>query len=122
DEDGCPDIDNDEDKIPDVADQCPTPQDPNSSPYDSAEDYDGDQDEDGCPEERKLVVLTEDKIELNEPVYFATSKTKVLSRSEPLLDEIASILVENPVMEVRIEGHTDSRGKDKFNMKLSDGR
>src|SRR5690606_33179753 len=94
DEDGCPDIDNDEDKIPDVADQCPTPQDPNSSPYDSAEDYDGDQDEDGCPEERKLVVVTEDKIELNEPVYFATNKTKVLSRSEPLLDEIASILVE----------------------------
>ncbi|OIP31853.1 MAG: hypothetical protein AUK47_21690 [Deltaproteobacteria bacterium CG2_30_63_29] len=112
DEDGCPDIDNDNDKIPDVADTCPN----------DPEDYDNDEDSDGCPEERTLIVLKKDKIELKEPVYFATNKTKVLPRSEPLLDEIASLLSSNPTITVRIEGHTDSEGKNKSNQKLSDGR
>lgn len=40
DEDGCPDVDNDLDKIPDSRDKCPL----------QAEDRDNFQDEDGCPE------------------------------------------------------------------------
>ena len=112
DEDGCPEIDNDDDKIPDTADACPL----------DPEDYDGDADEDGCPEERTLVVVKEDRIELNEKVYFATDKTKVLSKSEPLLDEIAGVLQDNPGIHIRIEGHTDSQGSRKYNQKLSQGR
>jgi len=112
DEDGCPDIDNDDDKIVDTEDDCPN----------DPEDYDGDEDEDGCPEERKLVVVKKDRIELNEPVYFATDKTDVLPRSEPLLDEIADVLKSNSTIEVRIEGHTDSRGSSRYNEKLSQGR
>ncbi len=75
---------------------------------------------DGCPV--RLVVVKEDRIELNEQVFFATNKTKVLSQSEPLLDEIAAVLNANPNIHVRIEGHTDSTGSKRHNTKLSQGR
>jgi len=42
--------------------------------------------------------------------------------SFPLLNEVAQALTDNPTIHVRIEGHTDSRGSDKFNLKLSKGR
>lgn len=112
DDDGCPDLDNDDDKILDVDDLCPN----------EPEDYDGDADDDGCPDERKLIKVTDDRIELIEPVYFATDKTKVLARSEPLLDEIADYLRSSPTIEIRIEGHTDDKGSDSYNKKLSQGR
>lgn len=112
DEDGCPDLDNDNDKILDTDDKCPL----------EPEDYDGDTDSDGCPEERTLVVIKEDRIELTEKVYFDTNKTTIQSRSYPLLDEIGTVLVENPSIHIRIEGHTDSKGSAKYNMKLSNGR
>ena len=38
------------------------------------------------------------------------------------LDEVAEALADHPKITVRIEGHTDSRGSNKFNMKLSDDR
>ncbi|MBN1760411.1 MAG: OmpA family protein [Chitinispirillaceae bacterium] len=40
DEDGCPDLDNDKDNLPDLKDKCPN----------EAEDIDGFEDEDGCPD------------------------------------------------------------------------
>ncbi|MFP4599710.1 MAG: OmpA family protein, partial [Persicimonas sp.] len=112
DEDGCPDTDNDSDGIADVIDECPF----------EAEDYDGDMDEDGCPEERKLVKVEEDQIRLNEKVHFRTAKSEILPQSFPLLNEVAEVLSSNPDIRVRIEGHTDSRGSDSYNLKLSDER
>ena len=82
----------------------------------------GDREHNGCPPPRKFVVVTEDRIELKEQFFFATNKTKVLPKSEPLLDEIADVLIKNPTIHIRIEGHTDSSGKYKNNIKLSKGR
>ncbi len=112
DEDGCPDDDNDNDRIPDVTDKCPM----------QAEDYDGDADTDGCPDLYKLVVVTDKKIELKETVYFATAKARILARSFPLLNEVAKVLKDYPKIHIRVEGHTDSRGSDRYNMKLSQRR
>lgn len=112
DEDGCPDSDNDEDGIVDLKDGCP----------DQAEDYDGDQDEDGCPDLYKLVVVTEGRIELKQKVHFATSKATILQKSFALLNEVAQVLLDNPKMSVEIQGHTDSKGGDAYNQKLSAGR
>lgn len=78
--------------------------------------------ENGCPPPRKFVVVTENQIELKEQFFFATNKTKVLAKSEPLLDEIADVLKENPSIHISIEGHTDSSGNYKKNVKLSQGR
>ena len=63
-----------------------------------------------------------DKIELKDKLYFATKKTQILPKSLPTLNEIADVLRKRPTAHVRIEGHTDDVGSDKFNKKLSDGR
>ena len=112
DEDGCPDPDNDGDGIVDVLDQCPN----------EPEDYDNDQDDDGCPEERKLVKFEGDQIKLNQQVFFKTNKSAIMPVSFPLLDEVTQVLRENPNIHIRIEGHTDSKGKPKANLKLSKDR
>ncbi len=112
DEDGCPDPDNDNDGLPDTTDKCPM----------EPEDYDGDQDEDGCPDQYKLVVVTQDRIELRQTVYFATNKAVILKRSYPMLNEVAQVLIDRPNIRIRVEGHTDSRGSDSHNMKLSQAR
>lgn len=105
-------VDQDNDGILDTIDKCPS----------DPEDLDGDMDEDGCPEDRKLVTVNQYEIILNEKVYFDTNKTMVLPRSEPLLNEVAQVLLDNPSIRVRIEGHTDSEGGSEFNLKLSQGR
>ncbi|MCB9556721.1 MAG: OmpA family protein [Deltaproteobacteria bacterium] len=112
DTDGCPDLDNDKDRIPDLKDKCPN----------QPEDYDGDQDTDGCPDKYKLVTVTPTKIELKQKIFFATARTRILSRSFQLLNEVAQALKDNATLHVRIEGHTDSRGADRYNQRLSEGR
>jgi outer membrane protein OmpA-like peptidoglycan-associated protein len=112
DDDGCPDRDNDDDGINDTLDECPG----------EAEDYDGDVDGDGCPETRQRVNVTKERIELNEKVHFASDKAEIQQRSFALLDEVATVLKANPNIQVRVEGHTDSRGSESYNMDLSQRR
>ena len=112
DEDGCPDDDNDNDRIADIQDACPN----------KAEDYDGDSDNDGCPDLYKLVVVTAKKIELKQKVFFATAKARILPRSFALLNEVGKVLKDRPKIHIRIEGHTDSRGNNRYNLKLSQRR
>jgi outer membrane protein OmpA-like peptidoglycan-associated protein len=111
DDDGCPDCDNDGDGVPecpDKKDKCPAEAGPGT--------------EDGCPQKYDLVVVTETKIELKQTVYFDTKKAKIKRVSYPLLDDVAKALKDYPTIKVRIEGHTDSQGKDKFNLGLSQRR
>jgi OOP family OmpA-OmpF porin len=108
DADGCPDPDNDKDGVPDEKDKCPN--DP------------GPADNDGCPKKYEHIVVTQEKIELKQKVFFDTDKARIQPRSYGLLDEIAQVLRSRPTMTVRIEGHTDSRGKRAHNMQLSQAR
>ena len=55
-------------------------------------------------------------------LMFATNKTKILASSEPALDELYQFLADNPAVNIRITGHTDNVGADKFNQRLSEGR
>jgi len=55
-------------------------------------------------------------------LYFATNKTRILSRSEEALNELYMYLARNPKVRIKIIGHTDNVGKDEANQKLSDGR
>jgi outer membrane protein OmpA-like peptidoglycan-associated protein len=119
DEDGCPDLDNDADGIQDIDDLCPN----------EPEDVDGFEDEDGCPEEDpepepilEYTVILEDRIEITEQIHFAHNSSEILSESYPILLEINDILSNNPTMELRIEGHTDSSGSESYNLDLSERR
>ena len=145
DDDGCPDPDNDADQIPDVTDQCPMqPEDrdnwqdddgcpdpdndndrfldPQDKCPDQAEDYDGDADDDGCPDLYKLIVIRQDRIEIKQKILFKHNRWDISPQSYPLMDEVAQALKDNPTIRVHVEGHTDSRGKDRYNLKLSQRR
>ena len=112
DADGCPDPDNDNDGIPDLADKCPN----------EPEDMDGDQDDDGCPDLYKNILVEGDQIKLKQKVFFATNKATIMAQSFEMLTEISDVLMKNPTWVVRVEGHTDSRGNDNYNKKLSQKR
>jgi OmpA-OmpF porin, OOP family len=108
DEDGCPDPDNDKDGVLDKEDKCPN----EPGPADNA----------GCPKKYEHIVVTQEKIELKQKIFFDTNKSTIQPRSFSLLDEIASVLRSRATMTVRIEGHTDSRGSRPHNLKLSQAR
>ena len=114
DDDGCPDADDDKDGIPDTEDKCPL----------QAEIVNGNKDDDGCPDEgQTLVKITTKRILILEKVYFDTDKSTIKERSFNVLDQVAATLRANPqITKLRIEGHTDSRGKDDYNMRLSNAR
>lgn len=109
DDDGCPDPDNDEDGVLDADDQCPN----------EPETMNGRDDEDGCPD---LVRVVGQQIKILEKVYFATNKDTILEKSYPVLDEVAAVILLKKEFKIRVEGHTDDRGTDKKNMKLSQRR
>ncbi len=114
DSDGCPDTDNDKDGIPDVQDSCP----------DTAETVNGIVDDDGCPEvEGQKVIVTRNKIEILEKVYFDSGKDTIKARSFAVLDEVGDVLKRNRnIRRIRIEGHTDDRGGEAYNLRLSQRR
>jgi outer membrane protein OmpA-like peptidoglycan-associated protein len=75
------------------------------------------------PPEPKRVEVTQDKLNITEKIQFDVDKTTIKSESHGLLDEIVSVIKENSfIKKISIEGHTDSDGGDKYNLKLSDGR
>ncbi len=145
-DDGCPALpDRDGDGIPDVDDKCPD----NPEDFDGIDDLDGcpedDADKDGildaqdaCPKEpgeadpdpkkngcpkfiRRITGSSE--IQILKVIEFATAKSTILSKSFPILDEVVRLLKVNPeITHLGIEGHTDNRGSDDLNEKLSNDR
>ena len=77
---------------------------------------------DGCPKKYNLVVVTENKIEIKQTVYFDTSRATIKRVSFPLLNEVAQALTDNPAIKVEIQGHTDSQGSARSNLRLSQKR
>lgn len=112
DTDGCPDPDNDKDGIADTDDKCPN----------KAENKNDFEDDDGCPDE-KLAKVVKGKIVIMDKVFFKSGKSKIQKKSYPLLEAVTRILNANPdIKKVRVEGHTDDKGNDKKNLKLSKAR
>lgn len=69
------------------------------------------------------VVLTESNIAILEKVQFEVGKATLLPESHALLDEVATMLKENPQVElISVEGHTDSTGSPELNRRLSQQR
>ncbi len=120
DEDGCPELDNDNDRILDKDDQCnpKTGQDIKET----QETYNGKDDEDGCPD-RGRVRVTDTEIEILDMVYFETAKAIIKPESYEILNAVAATLKGNPGIQlIEIQGHTDERGNDAYNLDLSDRR
>ena len=104
---GCPVGDRDKDLILDPDDACPDQ--PGQSNPDPARN--------GCP---SLVVITNGRLQILQPVFFATNKDVILARSFPVLQSVADVLKLSPEFKkIVIEGHTDNRGQVDYNTELS---
>jgi outer membrane protein OmpA-like peptidoglycan-associated protein len=55
-------------------------------------------------------------------IYFDFDKSTIKPESRPALEDAAKMLKENPTISVEIQGHTDSKGSDSYNLSLSDRR
>lgn len=55
-------------------------------------------------------------------VFFEFDSDKLTADSKSELNKLFSLLSNNPSIKVEIQGHTDSKGNDKYNMRLSQKR
>lgn len=55
-------------------------------------------------------------------VNFAFDKATLMINAKTLLDGVAAALARQPDIKVALQGHTDSRGADAYNLRLSDQR
>ncbi len=62
-----------------------------------------------------------DKIILKN-IYFEVSKSDLLSASFAELNKLVTMMEDNPMMEIRLEGHTDIVGDPEANLELSQDR
>lgn len=135
--DGCPERDNDGDGVPDVDDACPNevgvgiargcPEPDRDGDgivdrMDNCPDQAGPRENHGC-EEEQFVEIQEDRLVITQIIYFRTNRDVIEDRSFPLLAQIANVLNSHPeIAHISIEGHTDSRGRARNNLQLSQRR
>ncbi|MFT3823772.1 MAG: OmpA family protein [Chitinophagaceae bacterium] len=132
---GCPIPDTDGDGINDEEDQCPDK--PGTAKYKGCPipDTDGDgvnDEEDKCPNEagprenNGCPVIKQEIIEkvnyAAKNIFFATGSDKITPSSFTSLDDVATILRDNPLVHLSIEGHSDNVGNADKNLALSQKR
>ena len=124
-------IDSDKDGIKDYEDSCPLLQ--------------GAKENNGCPIQAAVVynepivqeVVAQPLVEFDEDekfdimekinllskrIYFKSSSDQLKVESYQPLNEIADVMTDYPDSRFKIEGHTDSRGNDNYNLQLSKKR
>ncbi|WP_299124795.1 OmpA family protein [uncultured Winogradskyella sp.] len=68
-----------------------------------------------------IPLITDNQIVIN-PIFFDFAKSNIRTDAQYELENIVDVLRKHEDMIIKIESHTDSRGRDKYNMKLSDRR
>lgn len=66
-------------------------------------------------------LLIDNQIVIN-PIFFDFDKWNIRTDAEYELENIVDVMRKHPTMVIKIESHTDSRGSDRYNLKLSDRR
>lgn len=62
------------------------------------------------------------KVEFNEKILFSFSKSDLSDAAKANLDRLVTVLNKYPKTNIEVQGHTDSRGTDEYNMGLSERR
>jgi OOP family OmpA-OmpF porin len=131
---GCPDSDND--GIEDSKDKCPTIAGINKMegcPSDTDGDgiYDNDdkcpnvvgvKDNRGCPAETAAQVAAKQTKNLGTNVKFGYGKSRVNVPSFIELNDVITIMNDNPTYQLEIDGHADSRDSEEKNQIISEKR
>ena len=81
-----------------------------------------------CDDIRDLRSTVDDSIDVDDPyinrynLNFDFGKSTIRESSFPTLDKLAQTLIEAKNWKIDIDGHTDDKGSDSFNQKLSQDR
>lgn len=124
---GCP-LDSDGDGVYDYQDKCPdTPKgekvDKNGCPLNKDADNDGITDaDDRCPNSPAGAQVDANGCWQIAPVYFDFNKSNVKISESAKLAPVAAVMKNNPDLKAKVEGHTDNKGKENYNQKLSEKR
>ena len=93
------------------------------------EDYKGDFeevilniDDDGETVTLEITPLIQENQIVIAPIYFDFDKYDIRGDAAAELENVVAVLENHPEMVIKIESHTDSRGNDQYNEKLSDRR
>lgn len=125
-EDACPDepgVKTDDPKT----NGCPAPKDTDGDgildPVDACPEVPGPANEDpkknGCPVAR----VEKGQIRILEQVQFAYNSDRILKASDYILEAVQKVLTDNPEIKlVEVQGHTDNKGGDQYNLNLSKRR
>ena len=57
-----------------------------------------------------------------QPIYFEYDKSNITAQGAEELDKLVKVMNEYPNMVIYAKSHTDSRGSDNYNLRLSDRR
>lgn len=68
-----------------------------------------------------IPLIDKNQIVLN-PIFFNFDKWNIRADAQYELEHIVNVMKNHPQMVIKIESHTDSRGSDRYNMKLSQRR
>lgn len=66
--------------------------------------------------------MAEARSALTAPIYFGYDQSELADDARATLDAKIPLLVANPGIQLRIGGHTDSRGSDEYNLALAQRR
>jgi outer membrane protein OmpA-like peptidoglycan-associated protein len=67
------------------------------------------------------VIVTPEVVILKD-VFFEYDKSNITAEGAFELDKLVQVMNDNPEMEILVKAHTDNRGEDKYNLKLSERR
>lgn len=96
--------------------------DPEPTGTPSADDAEAESDEPRrTPTKEERAKAQEDLVEIPD-ITFVTDSARLTKDGRRVVRDAAEVLGEHPDVEVRIEGHTDSRGTEEHNLRLSERR
>jgi nitrogen regulatory protein PII len=76
-----------------------------------------------APVRTKRVQVRADRVEIGEKIQFKANEAVIEEVSFPLLEEIATVIRQNPhIRRLRVEGHASSEGDASVNQSLSEAR
>ncbi|WP_372473391.1 OmpA family protein [Capnocytophaga sp. ARDL2] len=67
------------------------------------------------------LIVVNTRLEIDD-IYFEFNRANITQEGAFELDKVVDIMRKNPSMKIRIESHTDTRGNDHYNLKLSQQR
>jgi outer membrane protein OmpA-like peptidoglycan-associated protein len=105
----------------DATSPSPEATDPSSDPSSDTASSEPEDEPERAPTNQEREEAQEDLVEIPN-ITFVTDSAKLTKDGREVVREAAEVLEKHPEVEVRIEGHTDSRGTSKDNKELSERR